>query len=177
MASGSYIKTQKHRDNLSKSLKGKPKSEEHIKHMRENHADMSGDKNSMYGKKRGPMSDDQKLKISKSMIGKNTWMKGRTGEKSTRWDGGITPLNTAIRHSDKYKEWKIQVFGRDNFTCQCCGVRGTWLEAHHIKKFSIIKKENNIKTFEEALQCSELWNISNGITLCKKCHNETKRIK
>lgn len=70
--------------------------------------------------------------------------------------------------------WRTQIFGRDNFTCQECSERGTWLEAHHIKRFSSIIKENNIKTLEEALKYDELWNLDNGITLCKKCHNKTK---
>jgi len=42
-----------------------------------------------------------------------------------------------------------------------------------LNKFGIILKENNIKTFEEALLCEELWNINNGRTLCIKCHKKT----
>ncbi len=34
-----------------------------------------------------------------------------------------------------------------------------------------ILKENNITSLDQALNCQELWDISNGITLCKKCHS------
>ena len=86
----------------------------------------------------------------------------------------ITPLRLQIRNSSKYSEWRTQIFGRDNFTCQYCHARGTWLEAHHIKRFSEIMKENNIKTLEDAYICQELWYLNNGVTLCKECHNLTK---
>jgi len=86
----------------------------------------------------------------------------------------IQPLYDQIRNSNTYKEWRTQIFGRDNFTCQECGVRGTWLEAHHKKRFSDIIKDNNIRTLEDALFSNELWDLDNGITLCKTCHAGTK---
>lgn len=33
---------------------------------------------------------------------------------------------------------------------------------------------NDIKTVEQARECSELWNINNGETLCEQCHDLTK---
>lgn len=36
---------------------------------------------------------------------------------------------------------------------------------------------HKIKSFEEANNCEELWNINNGKTLCRKCHDKTKRKK
>jgi len=45
------------------------------------------------------------------------------------------------------------------------------------KKFSDIINNNNITTMEAALECSELWNLNNGITLCEDCHNKTKGYK
>jgi len=84
-----------------------------------------------------------------------------------------------IRKSFKYRQWRSDIFTRDSFTCQDCGLHSglgktVYLEAHHIKQFSKIIEENNIKILEQALNCEELWNINNGRTLCKKCHNKTK---
>jgi hypothetical protein len=94
------------------------------------------------------------------------------GEKSHLWKGGVDPLNHAIRSGFNYRQWRSDIFFRDNFTCKHCGVRGGQLHAHHIKEFYKIREENNIKTLEDAFACEELWNINNGITLCIPCHKE-----
>lgn len=110
-----------------------------------------------------------------SQKGKPSNIKGKKcpsncGENNNMWKGGVTSLNKSIRQLPEFKEWKIQVFGRDNFTCQECGKRGVWLEAHHIKSVSNIITENNIFNKEEALMCNKLWDLNNGITYCKPCH-------
>jgi len=76
---------------------------------------------------------------------------------------------------DKYNNWRIQIFIRDEYTCQKCGDLGGKLQAHHIKPFATILKENKIITLDSAIQCAELWNLDNGITLCKKCHKQYRR--
>lgn len=88
----------------------------------------------------------------------------------------ITPIYRAIRTSDKYKDWEHSVKLTFNFTCQYCQVRGGNLVSHHIKKFADIIKENDIKTLEESSECVELWDINNGITYCKKCHDSLKNM-
>lgn len=90
------------------------------------------------------------------------------------WKGGITKRAQLVRCMPEYYQWRSEVFERDNWTCQTCGVRGTYLEAHHIKKFFDVLKENDIKTSDDAKECNELWDINNGVTLCKDCHNLTK---
>jgi len=94
----------------------------------------------------------------------------RRGEERYNWKGGMSTLNKQIFLQYKYRQWRSDIFSRDNFTCQYCGK--TDVEAHHIKQFNLILKENNIKTVEQAENCEELWNINNGITLCKSCHKK-----
>jgi hypothetical protein len=87
-----------------------------------------------------------------------------------------TYLNKQIRYSDKYKKWRKDIFDRDKYKCQECGIGSVWLEVHHIKRLSIILKENNIKSKEQSFECKELWYLKNGVTLCKKCHDNYRRI-
>lgn len=122
--------------------------------------------NSLSGKKR---TEKTKLKISRSM----------RGSKSYLWKDGRTKLQLLIRNCFKYRQWRLDVFTRDDFTCTQCGARSgkgkaVYIEAHHLKRFAKILDEYKIKTLEEALNCKELWSICNGRTLCKKCHDLTK---
>lgn len=93
------------------------------------------------------------------------------GKEHWNWKGGITSLKNQIRNHYKYRQWRSDVFTRDDFTCQKCGDRGCYLEADHYPKgFAEIFDEYKIKTLEGALNCEEFWNINNGRTLCKRCH-------
>jgi hypothetical protein len=55
-------------------------------------------------------SPEIRQKLSKSR-------KERIGKDAPGWKSGIYPVNEQIRHSDKYVDWRTQIFGRDNFTC------------------------------------------------------------
>ena len=88
------------------------------------------------------------------------------------WKGGITPLHSLIRKLKIYKKWRISVLKRDDYTCQNCNHRGGWLEVHHINLFSDILRENRIINIKTATKCHQLWDLSNGITLCKQCHHK-----
>jgi hypothetical protein len=96
------------------------------------------------------------------------------GDKNPAWKGGIYRLNKAVRRIFKYRQWRSDVFTRDDFTCQDCGKRGGELHPDHIKQFAEILYENQIKTMQQALECEELWNINNGRTLCIPCHKKTE---
>ena len=41
------------------------------------------------------------------------------------------------------------------------------------EKAKVIIKENKLTNSGDALKCKELWDIDNGITLCKNCHKLT----
>jgi len=121
-----------------------------------------------------------KMRMSKPRKGNIAWNKGKrylaiTGDKNPNWKGGISGIRDEIRHCLEYKQWRKEVFERDNYTCKKCNKRGGELEIHHnIKTFSEILISNNIKSTEDAILCNEFWNIDNGITLCLNCHNKTK---
>lgn len=81
------------------------------------------------------------------------------GKNNPNWKGGISPEYHIIRTSNEYKEWRLAVYKRDNFTCVWCGNnKSGQLTADHIKPFAIFP--------ELRLE------VSNGQTLCKKCHIE-----
>jgi hypothetical protein len=64
------------------------------------------------------------------------------------------------RNNYKYRQWRSEVIARDGFRCTECG--GTEdLVAHHIKPFASYPLER----FE----------VSNGITLCARCHRKTHK--
>lgn len=120
-----------------------------------------GRKGNMLGKKH---SNETKLKISLA----------QRGEKSHSWKGGLTSLAMTIRKSFKYRQWRSDVYTRDEFTCQECGNNKSGIfEAHHIIGFAVLLEKHKITTIDEALECEELWNINNGKTLCKDCHKKT----
>jgi len=119
-----------------------------------------------------PWNKGKNIRIN---TGRTHFKKGQFGEKAGHWKGGITSLRNLIRSSNKYKKWRSDVFERDNWTCQTCGNRGRDIEAHHNKEFWKILKENNIKTLKQAMKCEELWDLNNGVTLCKECHKLTKK--
>ncbi len=72
------------------------------------------------------------------------------------------------RNAPEYREWREQVFSRDDYTCQKCGQRGKKLNAHHVKQY--------------ALYPDLRFDLDNGITLCDDCHkavhkNNRKKVK
>lgn len=126
-----------------------------------------GELNSMYGKERL----DNRMRI---------------GKKGFNYIDGRTPLHFLIRNLEYNKKWRKAVFKRDNYTCEDCNVRGGNLEAHHKKRFSVLLTEflqhyNQFSPLEDketltrlAMKHKPFWNIKNGKTLCKDCHNKTK---
>lgn len=76
------------------------------------------------------------------------------GENHWNWKGGISLLNDN-RDSAEYKKWRNDVYQKDNFKCVNCGSKDK-INAHHIKSW---------KNYPELR-----YEVSNGITLCEKCH-------
>ena len=61
----------------------------------------------------------------------------------------------------EYKEWRMAVFKRDKYVCQICKIKSgkgkaIYLNAHHI--------------LEAKKNPSFMFDIKNGLTVCRKCH-------
>lgn len=86
------------------------------------------------------------------------WLKGKD---SPNWVEG---LDASLRSRDnaEYTQWRLKVYEKDNYICQCCGESKVKLNAHHLKSFT---------RFPEVR-----YDINNGVTLCEKCHKEFHKI-
>lgn len=113
---------------------------------------MAGSKNPMFGKSRTP---EEKRKISATRI--NT--KVAKGSNNPNWRGGISKPRKSEMATTAYKQWRLAVFTRDNYTCQGCGRRGGNLEADHIKPWAYFLELR--------------YELDNGRTLCVSCHRQT----
>lgn len=94
------------------------------------------------------------------------------GPDHPQWKGGVKELKQVIRDTPLYRSWRTSVFKRDDFTCQDCGKRGHKLHAHHIVFLSTIFYKYNITSVDDAVACPALWDLDNGVTLCKNCHSD-----
>lgn len=82
--------------------------------------------------------------------------KARTGAESNAWKGGVSLLNERARLMPLARVWAAAVLKKDSFKCVRCGVMGK-LHAHHIKAWALFPDLR----FE----------LTNGMTLCEKCHS------
>jgi hypothetical protein len=132
------------------TVRGVPKSEKHIQKMRENNARY------WLGKKQSAEH------IAKATRGLKEY---QSGAKHWNWKGGVTPLQRKLRFTNKYRQWRVAIFERDDYTCVLCNARGGELNADHYPiPYAQLVYEKNWKT---------LYDLSNGRTLCIDCHRKT----
>jgi 5-methylcytosine-specific restriction endonuclease McrA len=63
------------------------------------------------------------------------------------------------RKFKEYEYWRLAVYERDNYTCQCCGdSKGGNLNAHHLDSHDWAKDKR--------------LDLDNAITLCVNCHTD-----
>lgn len=105
------------------------------------------------GGPRGPVGK----RFKKGHLSPNKGRKFPRGADHWNWKGG-TSRDRRMGDPD-YRDWRKAVFGRDDYTCQMCGVRGGQLNADHIKTW----RDNPELRYE----------LSNGRTLCVECHRST----
>lgn len=108
------------------------------------------------------LSEETKKKISENRKGRGLGRVTHFKKGVPSWNKGIgnkTSEAKKIRTSIPYKEWRISVFQRDNYTCKICTKKGGKLNADHIKPFSLYPELR--------------LDINNGRTLCIDCHKNT----
>lgn len=120
---------------------------------------------SLRGKTRPAFSPEWREALSKAHLGQRAWNKGKPVEKLRgdahwNWKGGVSSERHLAANSVEWKKWREEVFKRDGYSCVDCGHRG-YLEPHHIIPVRSDK--------------SKLFDITNGITLCRPCHMATFR--
>ena len=108
------------------------------------------------------VSEESRKRMSQNMKGRKAWNKDKPfmairGSNHHNWKGGVCKDDE--RHTLEWKLWRRQVFERDNYTCQDCGESGVYVEPHHIVPRRIDKEK--------------VFDITNGITLCRPCHQMT----
>ncbi len=141
--------------NMSKRMKGEGNHFYGMKHSPETLEKL---RQASLGRKFGPRSPEVRQRISASHSGKPR--PNAQGSKSPHWRGGATPENDRVRHSLEYKQWRTQVFQRDDYTCQACGCSGN-MQADHELPFAYFPQLR----FE----------LLNGRTLCVECHGRLPR--
>lgn len=106
-------------------------------------------------------TEDTKQKMSElnKRLGRKPPINSMPEEKHWNWKGGVTKERTQLCNTKEYRDWRKMVYERDNWTCQCCSIRGGRLEAHHIKSWA----EYPDLRFDS----------NNGQTLCFSCHKKT----
>jgi 5-methylcytosine-specific restriction endonuclease McrA len=133
-------------------------------------------------KRHGVKTKSRKESLGDKFKGENNPNYGNhyaiAGESNIRWikDRGQLKrvLREAIRKSHQHTMWRRSIFKRDDFTCVLCKKRGCNLEAHHLIPMRDIIRSNNIKTYDEAMACEDMFDLDNGVTMCRECHDKTK---
>lgn len=96
---------------------------------------------------------------------KNKWeSENLSGINSHHYNENITDAERVRgRKYYEYRQWRIRVYERDEYTCQICGFdNGGILNAHHLNGYNWDKKNRT--------------NVDNAVTLCELCHSNFHNI-
>ena len=145
----------------SLDTKGRKRSEKTKKLLSDCAKKRVGSKNPFFGKKHSRKTREAISKTRREMF----------AERQT--------VNKQVRRYWRVAEWTALVLERDNYTCQTCGAKNyaglgetVRLEAHHkVELHNIIEN----MCFDEVIKLPELYDLSNGITLCYRCHKNVHR--
>lgn len=101
-----------------------------------------------------------------------SFVNGQKGKPA--WNRGLgvgRTLNRSIRGCAKMETWQKVVTLVYNNKCARCFSQDQ-LHVHHLHPLRSIVLEENVRTLEDADKCARLWDLENGILLCKQCHRE-----
>ena len=150
MPVGIYIRTKEHNKKISDRMKMLPSNR--------------------LGKKGYKATAEHRLKLSiaksKENLSRETRLKmseSHKGDKHWNWRGGECIRNKKQYFDINYRLWREEVFRRDKYKCRNCGISGVYITAHHIKSW---------KNYPDMR-----YEVSNGLTLCEKCHSLTDNYK
>lgn len=101
------------------------------------------------GKKRKPFSEETRRKMGE-------WQRG---SKHYNWKGGLSENSQKQLAIRQWNKIRYNVYKRDNYTCQSCGISGIGMCAHHIIPWEISKDDR----------------LENLMTLCISCHMQIHR--
>ena len=150
--------SQQTKERMSIAHKGKPKSPAHVASIK-----LAKAKNRIKllpiwianlknGNKGRTFTPEHKQRIS-------AYRKQAKGPDSPNWKGGVSSVNQLIRGSLQMKLWREAVYKKDDYRCFDCGERGGQLNADHIYPFAHYPRLR--------------FDMNNGRTLCKPCHQKT----
>jgi len=140
---------QETKDNISKAKTGKPNPAASYPCPEERREKIS---NALAGK--SFLGSEQREAISKSLTGRV-----RNDIRDSKLAANGTGDYLWWRDDPRYKVWRFAVYERDNSTCQKCGktnLKGRGRHAHHLKD------GDEFPEFR--------FEVSNGETLCTRCH-------
>lgn len=91
-----------------------------------------------------------------------SYMKGRRGDQTPMWKGGITPERQALYSSQEWRDAVSEVWQRDDAKCRRCGLDHQSIDRstrkfhiHHIDSFKVVERRSD---------------ATNLVLLCDKCH-------
>ena len=83
------------------------------------------------------------------------------GENNNMYNPNLTDkdrVKRRVQYGEATVRWRNSVYEKDNHTCQACGHRGGYLNAHHMDGYNWCEKGR--------------FDVKNGVTLCRKCHRK-----
>jgi hypothetical protein len=89
-----------------------------------------------------------------------------SGSKSYLYKNHITDIDREKRRNTyitQIKNWREEIFKRDNYKCDLCNEAGGRLQAHHLNSWAFYKELR--------------FDLKNGITLCQSCHKKFHGLK